>query len=144
MKSSDPPVVVEYEFNTTVQKAWSAINDLDEMRQWYFDKIKDFKPEIGFKTQFAVQVEDRTFTHLWEVSEVIPHEKITYNWKYLEYLGSGDVSFELIPAQEHVMVKLVVTLIEDYPDHIPEFKRESCTQGWEYFIGHNLKTFLEP
>lgn len=143
MKTSDPPVVVAYKVNTTVQKAWSAITDLSEMRQWYFDQINEFKPEVGFKTKFVVHVEDRTFTHLWEVTEVIPKQRITYNWKYLEYPGSGDVTFELIPSQKSLMIKLITTVIENYPDHIPEFKRESCIQGWEYFIGQNLKTYLE-
>ncbi|MBT8308660.1 MAG: SRPBCC domain-containing protein [Maribacter sp.] len=142
MKSSDPPVVVAYKFNTPVQKIWNAITVLKEMRQWYFDQIEDFKPKVGFKTQFAVQVEDRTFTHLWEVTQVVPQQKITYNWKFLEYPGSGDVTFELIPAENHVMVKLVNRVFEDYPDNIPEFKRESCEQGWEYFIGQKLKDYL--
>lgn len=142
MKSSDPPVVVAYKFNTPVQKIWNAITVLKEMRQWYFDQIEDFKPKVGFKTQFDVQVEDRTFTHLWEVTQVVPQQKITYNWKFLEYPGSGDVTFELIPAENHVMVKLVNRVFEDYPDNIPEFKRESCEQGWEYFIGQKLKDYL--
>jgi uncharacterized protein YndB with AHSA1/START domain len=143
MKSSDPPVVVSYKFNTSVQKIWNAITVLKEMRQWYFDQIEDFKPKVGFKTQFAVQVEDRTFTHLWEVTQVVPQQKITYNWKFLEYPGSGDVTFELIPAENHVKVKLVNRVFEDYPDDIPEFKRESCEQGWEYFIGQKLKYYLQ-
>lgn len=143
MKSSDPPVVVAHKFNTSVQKIWNAITVLIEMRQWYFDQIEDFKPKIGFKTQFAVQVEERTFTHLWKVTQVVPQQKITYNWKFLEYPGSGDVTFELIPEEEHVLVKLVNRVFEDYPDDIPEFKRESCEQGWEYFIGQKLKDYLQ-
>lgn len=143
MKSSDPPVVVAHNIRTSVQKAWHAIIDPDKMRQWYFRQIMDFRPEIGFKTQFAVKVEARTFTHIWEVNQVVRLQKITYNWKYLEYPGSGDVTFELIPAQNHVMVKLVNKVTEDFPNDIPEFKRESCIKGWEYFIGQNLKAYLE-
>ncbi|MCP4976761.1 MAG: SRPBCC domain-containing protein [Maribacter sp.] len=142
MKSTDPLVVVEHSFNTSMQKVWSAITDLDEMRQWYFDQLEDFRPKVGFRTQFVVQVEDRVFTHLWEVTQVIPQRKITYNWKYLEYPGSGDVSFELLPGQDHVIVRLDVRVIDDFPDDIPEFKRESWVQGWEYFIGQNLKEYL--
>jgi len=143
MISTDPPVVVEHTFKTTMQKVWSAITDLDEMRQWYFDQLEDFRPEVGFKTQFVVQVEGRIFTHLWEVTQVKPLQKITYNWKFLEYPGSGDVTFELLPEQDYVMVRLVNNVIEDFPDNIPEFKRESCVQGWEYFIGQTLKEYLQ-
>ena len=144
MKSTDPPIVVTHTFNTSVQKVWSAITDLNEMKQWYFDQIEDFRPEVGFKTQFVVQVEDRVFTHLWEVNQVIRQQKITYNWKFLEYPGNGDVTFELIPENDGVKLRLIVDTLESYPDHIPEFKRESCIQGWEYFIGQNLKAYLEP
>lgn len=143
MKSTDPPVVIEHSYKTSIPKVWSAITDLDEMRQWYFNQLEDFKPEVGFKTQFVVQVENRIFTHLWEVNQVIPEQKITYNWKYLEYPGNGDVTFELLPGQEHVKLCLDVHVIEDFPDDIPEFKRESCLLGWEYFIGQNLKEYLQ-
>lgn len=36
MKSSDPPVVVEHTFNTSIQKVWSAITELDEMKHLLF------------------------------------------------------------------------------------------------------------
>lgn len=143
MKSTDPPVVVEHMFNTSVQNVWSAITDLEKMRQWYFDQLEDFKPQVGFKTQFVVQVEDRIFTHLWKVTQEIPRQKITYNWKFLEYPGSANVTFELLPGQDYVKVRLVNNVIEDFPDNIPEFKRESCEQGWEYFIGQALKEYLQ-
>jgi len=107
MKSTDSPIVVKHTFNTSVQKVWSAITDLNEMRQWYFNQIDDFRPEVGFKTQFVVQIENRVFTHLWEVNQVIPQQKITYNWKFLEYPGNGDVTFELIPENDGVKLRLM-------------------------------------
>lgn len=143
MKSTDPPIVVAHTFNTSVQKVWSAITEPVEMSQWYFDQLEDFRPEVGFKTRFVFQVEDRVFTHFWEVTQVISHQKLTYNWKFLEYPGSGDVTFELLPEQDHVMVSLANNAIEDFPDDIPKFKRASCVQGWEYFIGKNLKEYLQ-
>jgi len=143
MKITDPPVVVAHSFITSTPKVWSAITEPSEMRKWYFNQLEEFRPEVGFKTQFMVQVEDRKFTHLWEVTQVIPRQKITYNWKYLEYPGSGDVTFELIPGQVCVKLRLDVHVIEDFPNDIPEFKRASCVQGWEYFIGQNLKEYLQ-
>ena len=33
--------------------------------------------------------------------------------------------------------------MEDFPDDIPEFKRESDVEGWTFFISKSLKEFLE-
>jgi hypothetical protein len=33
--------------------------------------------------------------------------------------------------------------LQSFPGHIPEFKRESCLAGWQYFIRERLKKFLE-
>lgn len=34
--------------------------------------------------------------------------------------------------------------IEDFPEGVPEFKRESGLQGWNFFIVQRLKNYLEP
>ena len=98
---------------------------------------------MGFATEFAVQNEDRIFTHLWTLTEVIPPKKITYNWKYKEYPGDSFVSFELIEGKNLVTLKLSTKVVENFPEDIPEFKRESCKGGWNYFIKEKLKQFLE-
>jgi hypothetical protein len=38
---------------------------------------------------------------------------------------------------------LTVEVLEDFPDDIPEFRRESCIGGWNYFINHRLKEYLD-
>ena len=52
------------------------------MKEWFFGNIPDFKPEVGFKTQFNVNVPRRDFMHLWEVTKVIPNKMIVTNWKF--------------------------------------------------------------
>ena len=54
-----------------------------------FENIPEFETHVGFKTQFLIENEGRKFTHLWEVMEVIPNQKIAYNWTYDEYEGEG-------------------------------------------------------
>lgn len=49
------------------------------MRQWFFENIESFKPEVGFETQFNVQAESRNFLHMWKIIEVVPMKKIVYN-----------------------------------------------------------------
>jgi len=143
MKVTDDPVVVEQIIKTSIGRLWDAVTKVEEMKQWFFEDIESFKPEIGFETQFEVRVEDRTFTHLWRISEVIPHKKITYNWKYEEYPGDSFVTFELREEKNQVKLRLTADVVESFPDAIPEFSRDSCIQGWNYFIGKNLKEYLE-
>lgn len=143
MKITEAPIIVEEIFDLPVDHVWSAITDHKEMIQWYFEDIPNFIPEVGFTTWFAVVSQGRTFTHQWEVTEVIPNQRITYNWNYAEYLGDGDVTFELIKKDNTTIIRLSMVIKQDFPDDIPEFKRESCIAGWNYFIKERLKEYLE-
>ena len=143
MKKTDEPIIIEQNFEANQETIWKSITELDEMIQWYFDNIPDFKPVVGFRTEFNVISGERNFLHKWHVTEVIPKEKIVYNWQYEDYEGSGDVSFKLVEHKDFVRLEVKVIVLEDFPDDIPEFKRESCIGGWEYFIKERLKEYLE-
>jgi len=143
MKASDSPVVVEQTFNASKEKVWNAITVKDEMIQWYFPMIPEFKPEVGFETLFTVEHEGRVFPHRWKVLEVEPCKKISYTWKYDNYDGDGYVTFEIIEGCDKTRLQLTCTITEDFDDSIPEFKRESCVGGWEYFIKQQLRSYLE-
>ncbi|WP_103072497.1 SRPBCC family protein [Aquimarina sediminis] len=143
MKSTDDPIIVEQIFLSSVQKVWNAITKPEEMKKWYFEALESFVPQVGFKTEFSVQVEDRKFTHLWQITEAIPEKKITYNWKYKEYPGNSFVTFELKEEKNKIKLELTTKIVESFPDDIPEFTRESCLAGWDYFIRKNLKEYIE-
>jgi uncharacterized protein YndB with AHSA1/START domain len=143
MKTTDEPVVVEQSFNVSIDAVWSALTRVDQMRQWFFDNIPAFEPEVGFETQFNVQSESRNFLHMWKVTEVVPRKTITYDWKYEGYPGDASVVYELFEENKTTKLRLTLKVREDFPEDIPEFKRESCIAGWDYFIGGNLKEFLE-
>ena len=125
MLSTDGPVVVEQTFYSSLESVWNAITKPDEMKLWYFDNIE-------------------SFTHLWEITEVIPLDKITYNWKYKEYPGDSFVTFDLNMVNGQIKLTLSMHIVETFPDDIPEFTRESCIGGWNYFIKQRLKHYLEP
>ncbi|MDX5420355.1 MAG: SRPBCC domain-containing protein [Hymenobacteraceae bacterium] len=137
------PIIVEQEFNAPKQKVWEAITNLDQMTQWYFENIPDFKPEVGFKTKFVIELPERTFTHLWEVVEVEPGQQIKYLWSYEEYEGMGSVKFSLSEEGDKTTLRLTNEGLETFPADIPEFAPESCRGGWEYFIKGRLKAYLE-
>jgi len=143
MKKDEQPVEVEQSFNVSTDVIWRAITDLDQMQKWYFDNIPDFKPEIGFETQFDVDSGERIFRHLWKVIEVIPNKKLVYNWKYEGYAGDSNIIFELFENQNITTLRLTTQVLESYSKDIPEFKRESCVGGWKYFVQQRLKIFIE-
>jgi len=143
MRADEAPVIVEETFDVSAQAVWSAITVVKEMREWYFDNIPAFEARVGFETGFMVTNEGRGFPHQWKVTEVVPVEKISYEWRFEGYPGVGLVAFELVEKEGATTLKLTNTVLEDFPDDVPEFKRESCLGGWEYFIGQRLKEYLE-
>lgn len=143
MKINDKPIVVEETFNSSISDVWKAITELDQMQKWYFDNIPAFKAEVGFENEFIIKNEGRVFPHKWKITEVIPLKKISYSWNFEGYPGSSISEFELSEEKDLVMLRLTVIVLEDFPDDIPEFKRESCLGGWNYFIKGNLKNYLE-
>lgn len=142
MKNSDPPVVIEQFFDLPPETIWKAITERNQMVIWFFENIPDFRAEVGFETRFNIHNEGRDFLHLWKITEVIPNEKITYDWSYEQYDGRATVTFELEPEGNRTRLRLTNIVVADFDDSIPEFKRESCQSGWEFFIEQRLKDYL--
>lgn len=143
MDKNEPVIIVEHTFEVTKERLWDAITDLNQMRQWFFENIPDFKAEIGFTTQFNVLSETRNFFHLWRITEVEPFWKIVYNWSYQGYDGEALVYFELFENGDRTTLKLTNKIIENFPNDIPEFTRKSGIDGWNYFIKGRLADFLK-
>ena len=61
-------IVIERTFDAPVTRVWKALTDVDQMRQWYFD-LKEFKPEVGFEFEFAVEHEGMNYHHLCKVTK---------------------------------------------------------------------------
>ncbi|MHB9041413.1 MAG: SRPBCC family protein [Melioribacteraceae bacterium] len=142
MKINDAPIIVEQTFNSSVESVWNSITEISEMRKWYFENIPAFKPEIGFETQFNVQSTERNFLHIWKVTEVQPLKMIKYSWEFEEYPGKSTTAFELSKKDNLTKLRLTVETLENFPEGIPEFTRESCIDGWKYFINNRLKDYL--
>ncbi len=143
MKRSDEPIVVELPVSADVATIWAALTDSVLMRKWFFDNMSDFKAEPGFETRFDVSSEERVFPHVWKVIEVVPYEKLVVNWTYDGYEGSSNVHFEIFAGDDSNTVRLSTEVLEDFQQDIPEFKRESAVEGWDYLINGELKEFLE-
>jgi len=60
-----------------------------------------------------------------------------------EYPSDSFLKIEPNEKAGSTRLRLSTKVIADLPDDIPEFKRESGVQGWNYFIGKQLKAYLE-
>ena len=134
-------IIVERTFNASFGRVWTALTDLNEMRQWYFD-LKEFKAETDFEFEFVVEHEGNTYHHLCKVTEVIPQKKIAYTWRYKGEPGDSHVTFELFPEGNKTRLKLTHTGIETFPK-TPAYARKNFEAGWTAIVGSELKKFLE-
>jgi uncharacterized protein YndB with AHSA1/START domain len=142
-KTSDlaEALIVERTFNAPLGRVWTALIDVNEMRQWYFD-LNEFKPEIGFEFEFVVEHEGNTYHHLCKVTEVIRQKKIAYTWRYKGEPGNSLVTIELCPEGNKTRLKLTHTGIETFPN-TPAYARKNFEAGWNAIVGSELKEFLE-
>ena len=138
-----PPIVLEQVYQAPVDLVWQAITAPSKMRQWFFEQIESFRAEVGFCTQFEVAFEGKHFIHQWKVTEVLPTQRIAYHWRYAGYSGDSCSIWELTSEANRTRLRLTVEGLETFPQDIPEFTRESCIQGWNYFLGDRLRNFLE-
>ena len=138
----EDPVIVKQRFKCDPKTLWSAITTHKEMIQWFFENIPEFRPEVGFKVAFTIENEGRLFQHLWEIKEVIPMKRIVYDWRYTGYQGSSSVTFEIEALAEGAELSVYQKNDIPYDPSIPEFTRESCEGGWQYFIRNRLKVHL--
>ena len=141
---NEAPLVIERTFNEPAEKIWKAITDINQMKQWYFPQLEQFKPEKDFETQFNVHHEGKDFLHIWKIKEVVPMKKISVEWKYGGYPGNSLVSFELFTQGNKTKLVLTHERIETFiPEKYPELAKSNFLEGWTQFMDKGLKDFLE-
>jgi uncharacterized protein YndB with AHSA1/START domain len=133
-------IVIDRTLNVPVARVWEALNDVDEIRQWYFD-LREFKPKAGFEFEFVVEHEGHSYHHLCRVTEVIPQRKLAYTWRYKGERGDSLVTFELFAEGGKTRLKLTHTGIETFPK-TPAYARKNFEAGWTG-IATELENFLE-
>jgi Uncharacterized conserved protein len=137
------PIVVSQVVEHDISTVWQAVTAPDQMRQWYFEDMPDFRPELDFATQFVMDSGMNKFTTTWRIVEVNPIKKVAYTWTYAEYPGEGLVTFALDPLHTNkTKVTVTNTGLHTFPTDLSEFSIESCRGGWEYFIKQRLPEYL--
>ncbi len=142
MKASDDAIVVRHTYDAPAADVWDAITDPARMCRWFFEAIREFRPEPGFETKFDVENDGTVYRHWWNVEEVVPGERIVYRWRYEGVAGDSDVTWELAKTSGGTELTLTHRVREDFPEDDPAFARQSCVGGWEYFLGERLPAFL--
>ena len=136
------PLVKEVVINVSPERVWNAITNRDEMKKWYFD-LAEFKAEVGFEFQFEGGPDDRKYTHLCKIEEIIPGEKLSYSWRYKDYPGDSLVTFELFEEGEKTRLRLTHKGIESFGKENPDLAKENFVKGWNEILDKNLKEYLE-
>ena len=136
----DKALIIEQEYPAPIELVWRAITEPELMKKWYFD-IAGFKPEVGCKFQFDGGEEGKRYTHLCEIIEIIPKEKLKYSWKYKGEEGISYVTFELLAVGKHTKLKLTHEGLSTFTNL--DFIRENFVAGWKYLLQESLKEFLE-
>jgi uncharacterized protein YndB with AHSA1/START domain len=138
------PVIKEVLLNVPVSKVWKAITNKQDMSHWCFDLLTEFKPEKGFEFQFKGKGEKgQLYLHLCKVTEAIPGKKLSYSWRYKDYLGNSLVTFELFEEGEKTRLRLTHEGIESFGKDNPDLAKESFDKGWSEILGKSLKEYLE-
>lgn len=137
------PIVAEQVFDAPISTVWKAITEPGQMRQWFFETMQDFEPRVGFETEFVVHVNDKDFPHAWKIIDVEDERKIVYDWRYTGFPGESTVTWELMEAENGTRLVLTHAGGETFDLGEPEFGRESCQAGWDYFICQSLKGYLD-
>lgn len=141
METAD--VIVEEVYTATPEKVWSALTDLEALREWYFP-LDAFEPMGGFRFQFKGKGNDgNEYLHLCEILEVAPHQKLSYSWQYEELQGYTVVTWELFPQDGGTKLRLTHTGLETLAAGGPDFARDNFVGGWTYFVKTALPTYLE-
>jgi uncharacterized protein YndB with AHSA1/START domain len=142
-KIEKTPIVLERTYAAPVETVWKAITDVDQMKQWYMPALESFKAEVGFETRFRIRHNDKNFTHIWKVTEVVPGKKITYGWKFEEYPGDSLLTFELFPEGNKTRLRLTHQGLETFlPESNPDLARGQFAQGWTSIVSA-LSPFVE-
>lgn len=137
------PLIVERLYHAPIEKVWKAITDRDQMKEWYFE-LQEFKAEKGFKFQFTGGDENVQYLHECEVLLVDPPHKLSYSWRYPQYEGNSVLTWALFAEDENkTRLKLTHEGLESFSKNNRDFRIESFTAGWNYFVNQALPSFLE-
>lgn len=139
--TTNDSIIVQQEFEVSPQLLWKYLTQLEHMQKWFFAALTSFEPTRGFKTFFTFNYNNKNFTHLWEVRDVLAQEKLCLGWQYKEYPGDSEAIFEISSSPKGAILKLTANILSPFPE-MEEFSRESMQTGWTGLIQTQLKEYV--
>ena len=134
-------IVVLQEFNVPPPLLWKYLTQLEHMQERFFKELKLFETTRGFKTSLDFLYNNKIFTHLWEVRNVLPQERLCLGWKYKEHPGDSEAIFEISSSPKGSILKLTANILSSFPA-MEEFSRESMQTRWTDLIQTRLKVYV--
>lgn len=136
-------LVVERTFDAPVALVWKVLTEKEHMKEWYFD-LEDFRPEAGFEFDFMAGPPDgKPFHHACKVTEVVPERRLSYSWRYPEYSGESQVTFDLFAEGDRTRLRLTHAGLGTFPVDVPELAARNFEEGWNYILGTALADYLQ-
>ncbi|TFF34761.1 SRPBCC family protein [Mucilaginibacter psychrotolerans] len=137
------PLIVERLLAAPASTIWEALIDNEKIKRWYF-QLESFEPRVGFEFSFAGQgAKGEKYIHHCLITAVESEKKLSYTWRYENYPGDSEVSFELFPEGFQTLVRITHSGLETMPQDSPDFAPDSFSKGWNYILGESLKKFVE-
>lgn len=136
-------VKLERLLDARIEVVWQALIQKDEMKNWFFD-LADFQADVGFTFQFVGGPSpERQYTHLCEVKEVIPQQKLSYSWRYEGCSGDSLVAFELVAQGSKTLLRFSHTGLDTFPADAPDLAAKNFAEGWNHIILKALPNYIE-
>ncbi|UPT67085.1 MAG: SRPBCC domain-containing protein [Sphingobacteriales bacterium JAD_PAG50586_3] len=136
------PLIFERILDAPIDKVWSALTNVAEMKLWYFD-VPEFKAEVGAVFTFTGGPDGGPqYKHVCKVTDVEHLKKLAYTWTYEGYEGESVVTWELSVEGSQTRLKLTHTGLETLPASNPDFAVKNFVEGWTYFTTKALPEYL--
>ncbi|RLZ09102.1 SRPBCC family protein [Faecalibacter macacae] len=135
------PLIIEKQYNCTIEVLWNAISNPNAMKEWYFD-VKGFELEVGNQFEFYAG----EYLHECRIEDVFLYHKLVYTWTYPIYEGESEVTFLINPDKEfenYSQLKLIHDGIASFPQDDANFSRNSFEAGWEELLEISLREYVE-
>lgn len=135
------PLIIEKQYNCTIEVLWNAISNPKAMKEWYFD-VKGFELEVGNQFEFYAG----EYLHECRIEDVFLYHKLVYTWTYPIYEGESEVTFLINPDKEfenYSQLKLIHDGIASFPQDDANFSRNSFEAGWEELLEISLREYVE-
>lgn len=136
------PIIVNFTFDTPLDKVWDALSKEDELKKWYF-QVENYVFEVGKEFTFYESADSKSYLHRCRFLSIVPNKLIEYTWEHPSHSkGISVVKWELAAEGEKTKLTLTHTGIENFADAGPDFSKANFEMGWNAIVTNMLRNYL--